>query len=125
MQFETLLFLQLEKSIIPFKIPPKRIWVTMGSGVILQVLTRLFPQSHFIAVHVGKIISSEIREKYGQRVEFIWADSTDLQQNINLSPPYPSVTNYDAKLWPFVDKLAQDGDYIWNVAGDIPISNLI
>jgi hypothetical protein len=33
-------------------------------------------------------------------------------------PPYPSVSNYDAKLWQFVMEKGQEGDYIWNVGGD-------
>lgn len=33
-------------------------------------------------------------------------------------PPYPSVANYDAKLWEFVEQHAEDGDYVWNVGSD-------
>ena len=33
-----------------------------------------------------------------------------------LPPPYPSVPNYDAKLWQFVLQAGQAGDYVWNVA---------
>mgnify|MGYP001351197581 CR=1 FL=1 len=31
-------------------------------------------------------------------------------------PPYSSTRNYDAKLWQFVKKYGDNGDFIWNVA---------
>jgi len=29
------------------------------------------------------------------------------------------VTNYDAKVWQFVDALAENGDVVWNVGKDV------
>ena len=39
--------------------------------------------------------------------------------NARIKPPYNSVINYDAKLWEFFIKFGNNGDYIWNVGGDI------
>lgn len=35
-------------------------------------------------------------------------------------PPYPSVANYDAKVWQFVEDYGEEGDYVWNVGCDVP-----
>ena len=38
-------------------------------------------------------------------------------EKAKLPPPYPSVPEYDAKVWQFVKNHGKPGDYIWNVAG--------
>lgn len=40
------------------------------------------------------------------------------QEDARRQPPYPSVRNYDAKLWQFVEQHAEEGDYVWNVGSD-------
>jgi len=37
----------------------------------------------------------------------------------DLRPPYPSLDNYDAKVWQQILKLGEEGDYIWNVGKNV------
>jgi hypothetical protein len=95
---------------------PDVIWTVAGSSVLLNVLYNIFPDTYFNVVQVGKTI---------------WEDQLDLKrtklyiskerfQNIaKEQPPYPTVSTYDAKLWIFVRKYGNDGDYIWNVGKDV------
>jgi len=94
---------------------PKRLWLVAGSSVLFATFHRMWPETHFLVVQVGKKIYPDQLE--GKKVtkfiapEKFWETARDL-------PPYPSVRTYDAKLWQFVLKYGEDGDYIWNVACD-------
>lgn len=95
---------------------PKNIWIVAGSAVLLNVLYKIFTNTFFNVVQVGKTI---------------WKDQLDIKrtklfiskerfQNIAKNqPPYKSVSTYDAKLWTFVKQYGKTGDYIWNVGKDI------
>lgn len=108
--------LLLEKSlrrVIDFN--PQRMWVVAGSAVILGVLAKIWPETHFNVVQVGKKIwPDQLPERATLYVapEKFWEKS-------KYPPPYPSVSSYDAKLWQFVLKDCQDGDYVWNVGKDL------
>jgi hypothetical protein len=95
---------------------PRRIWLVAGSAVILGVLARIFPHTFFLVVQVGKRVwpdqLPEGRAKLFIAPERFWEPAA-------YPPPYPSVSSYDAKLWRFVTKHGEDGDFVWNVAKDI------
>lgn len=95
---------------------PKRMWCVAGSAVILNVLAALMPATHFCVVQVGKKVwpdqLPEGRSTFYIAPEKFWDPSIR-------PPPYPSVSNYDGKLWQFVEQFGEDGDYVWNVGKDI------
>lgn len=104
------------KLAIPDDLKPKKIWLVGGSATLLKILYVLFPDTVFGLVQVGKTI---------------WKDQIDLDrttkyvapekftEDAEILPPYPSVSTYDAKVWQFVIKYGEDGDYVWNVAKDL------
>lgn len=96
------------------EIHPKRMWLVAGSATVLNALYKVYPNTFFHVVQVGKKI---------------WPDQMDLSrtklyisdqkfwETAHIQPPYPTVKTYDAKVWKFVLKYGQDGDYVWNVGG--------
>lgn len=112
-----ILYEQLHKVIDP-NIQPQRIWLVVGSGMILQALYKLFPNSYFNIVRVGKWIPDEILD-LSRTTKFDITTKYKFWEPTITLPPYPSVASYDAKLWEFVINYGQDGDYIWNVAKDV------
>lgn len=96
-----------------------RIWVTVGSGTILKVLMRIYPDAQFSGVIVGKKVWQD------QFLPADWARLTLYTSALKFGqhvkgqdiPPYKSVSNYDAKLWHFVRIHGKPGDYIFNIAG--------
>jgi hypothetical protein len=95
--------------------PPKRIWLVGGSGTLIKILYRVFPDTKFCIVQVGKKIWDDQLD-LDRTTKYIAAEQ--FNEKAVLPPPYPSVASYDAKVWVFVAQHGEDGDYIWNVARD-------
>ena len=105
---------------------PKRLWLVIGSGTLLRVLARIWKNTEFFPVQVGKQIwedqyEPEVWNRMGgrERITQLKAPQKFFETVYGKNlPPYASVPNYDAKVWQYVIKYAKDGDYIWNVASD-------
>jgi hypothetical protein len=92
--------------------PPKRLWIVAGSGFVFDVLHSIWPDTIFMIVQVGKkIYPDQLRNI---KHKFFIAPETFAQVS-EIQPPYRTVPWYDAKLWQFVLKFGQSGDFIWNV----------
>ena len=63
-------------------------------------------------VQVGKKL-----EDYNKHNTVIYKSPYEFDKKETILPPYPSVDNYDAKVWRFVLKYAKNGDYVYNIAG--------
>lgn len=96
---------------IPRDLAPARMWIVAGSGRVMRSLEELFPDTEFLSVRVGRELRSGGDTTYVSKYK--------LSQEVRDEdlPPYPASKTYDAKLWPYVKLHAQNGDYIWNVAG--------
>lgn len=99
----------------PDNFNPKKIWLVAGSATLLKVLYKVFPETHFCVVQVGKTIWDDQLE-LGRTTLYIAPEK--FIDDANHPPPYPTVSSYDAKLWQFA-RNGDDGDYIWNVATDL------
>lgn len=92
---------------------PKRLWLVVGSGMILKVLQEIWPSTEFMGVQVGKTVwPDQLRE--GKDKLYVAPEA--FADNTKIQPPYETIPWYDAKLWQFFIKDGQDGDFIWNVA---------
>lgn len=95
--------------------PPERLWVPSGSSLLVNVLYKIFPKTHFIVVQTGKKIWDDQIDKTRTTIyrskEFFFSRAL-------VQPPYPTTKSYDAKSWVFVTKYAKDNDYIWNITQD-------
>lgn len=98
-------------------IHPKRMWLVVGSGTILRSFKKLWPNTEFLCVQVGRDIK-KVKEELGI-VTPDYISKYKFIQDVRTSelPPFPSLANYDAKAWSFITRFGQDGDYFWNVAG--------
>lgn len=96
-----------------------RIWVTVGSGTILKVLMRIYPDAQFLGVIVGKKVWQDqfLPEDWNRLTLYTSALKFGQHVRGQDQPPYKSVSNYDAKLWHFVRIHGVSGDYIFNIAG--------
>ena len=94
--------------------PPAECWSVAGSGTLQRAMQKAWPTTEFHAVQVGSDADVGVAEKIVSPLRYE-QDATDL-------PPYPSVSNYDAKVWQYAKN--RPGALIWNVAGpnvaDIP-----
>lgn len=93
---------------------PKRLWCVAGSGFLFSVLHHIFPKTKLMIVQVGKKIWPDQLENMDAK---LFIASEKFAENAKEQPPYNTIPWYDAKVWHFVKKYGQDGDYIWNVAG--------
>lgn len=100
---------------IPKDFNPKRMWLVAGSGTILKVLAEILPNTFFEVVQVGKKIWPDQLPQGRSRLHIA---PEKFYEKAILQPPYPTVATYDAKLWQFVQKYGESGDYIWNVGMD-------
>ncbi len=95
------------------KTPPKRLWVTAGSGFLLNILHAIWSDTTFIYVQVGKTVWDDQVSHIKNKIKYVAPEN--FAENTKDLPPYDSVPWYDAKVWQFFMKHGEDGDYIWNV----------
>ena len=95
---------------------PDIIWCVSGSATLLKVLYRLFPKAQFNVVQVGKKIWDDQlqldRTKLFITPQKFWESADNL-------PPYPSIPQYDAKVWQFFKAEKKKINLIWNVGSDV------
>ena len=86
----------------------REIWCAAGSGVLCRALERAFPAASVNAVRVGA-------EPIVGRAK-VWLAPERFEQDARKRPPFPSCSNYDAKVWQFIKRNALPGAIFWNVA---------
>lgn len=91
----------------------REIWTVAGSGTLSRGLQMAFPDAFVHAVSVGHRLTEEQRGRAK-----VWEHPLPFTKDVPEKdiPPYPSLRNYDAKLWMFAKKHARPGALIWNVA---------
>lgn len=101
--------------------PAPHVWLVAGSGTIARALRLCLPQAVLHCVQVGKELPGDVRHAICsvRGGEVLVAPQAFEEQAAEAElPPFPSVANYDAKLWAFVRRHARAGDYVWNVGRD-------
>lgn len=93
-------------------IEPERIWVAGGSAVLSRALSKVFPNAELQIVQVGRDIYPDLVAGIKHK---IYPTNQPFPESTKFMPPYPSLSNYDAKVWEFACKYGRTGDYIWNV----------
>lgn len=88
-------------------ITPTEVWTVVGSGTLSRALQHAWPDAYFYGVRVGA-------EPDAGRAEVINAPEK-YEQGAKYPPPFPSCTNYDAKVWQFMKERARPGALFWNV----------
>lgn len=101
---------------------PKQVWCAMSTGVLSRGLQLAWPKADHHGVAVARNIKPGERG-YAEIHSHPFPFTTD--EMPALRPPFPSATNYDAKVWRFMLDEAKDGAWFWNVAGEISPSKPI
>ena len=95
-------------------IDPKEIWSVGSSGTLSRGLQLAFPKADVNVVQVGHKMTPD---EYGRAKGFV---SPYKKLSIPVkefdAPPFPSVSSYDAKAWPFIRVHGKKGALLWNVA---------
>lgn len=94
------------------QIDGKNIWLAGGSAVIARALHQAFPNSKLFIVAMGRHIYPDLVEGINHE---IYTAPEAFTRDAQVTPPYTSLANYDAKVWQFVKQYGNDGDFIWNV----------
>ena len=100
------------------KYNPTRLWITCGSGTILSVLSRVWPDTEMMIVQVGKTLWPDMLEGIKHQ---LFISPYKFHEDVKEEPPYNTILNYDGKVWPFVLEHGKEGDFIWNTASS-PLS---
>lgn len=91
-------------------------WCAVGSGVLIRSLQEACIAKHYVGIAVGRDIDKEDESVGGATVI-----RHPLQFGVDAKerPPFPSCSNYDAKVWSFVRERARRGvrSLFWNVMG--------
>ena len=92
---------------------PEEVWVSGGSGTLSRGLQLGWPHSRHNIVSVGHELKPHeigIATVYRHHLKF---DRIPPKDEL---PPYPSVKNFDAKVWKYVKEYGSKGALIWNVS---------
>jgi hypothetical protein len=87
---------------------PREVWVAAGSGALCRALRVAWPEASFHAVRVGAALTLEGVTVHEAPEAF--------ERDARVRPPFPSCSNYDAKVWQFMRVHAAPGALFWNVA---------
>lgn len=90
---------------------PETMLYAISTGVLGRALQIGFPDTDFTAVAVARNIQEG---ELGDAIFMSEKRPFLTDEPLATRPPYPSVANYDAKLW----KYSNPGDAIWNVGDD-------
>jgi len=103
-------------------LPPKRIWIPAGSGTLLRSIAAIWPHARILVVAIAKPIywQDYSQELISRTKEYSAIKYYSLREAVRDedTPPYPSLSTYDAKVWIFAQNELQPNDYIWNVGAD-------
>lgn len=91
-------------------IQPDEVWSVASSGTLTRGLQLAFPDASFFAVRCGRAIE---RHKSGRAkvIEY----PLPFAKPSKVKPPFPSVPEYDAKVWEYIPKDGKRVRLFWNV----------
>ena len=90
-------------------------WSVFSTGVLSRTLQIALPKTKFNAVAVAR----NIQEGELGRAKFYSHDRAFLKPS-RIQTPFDSIQTYDAKGWELLKQHGQQGDWFWNVAGNMP-----
>lgn len=92
------------------EIDAPEIWCIGGSGTLARSLQKAYPDTpvYVASVHAENADFTGVAGVYVTPEAFV--------EKAEVTPPYPSMQEYDAKVWRFVKEHAKEGACVWNVA---------
>lgn len=95
---------------------PGRFWCVAASGCLARGLMKAWPDAVPLLVLTGKTLDEELKTLVAEHGGQFWVAPQKYNQKAKKLPPYPSLLEYDAKIWQFVLLHGEPGDLIWNVS---------
>lgn len=89
---------------------PTSFWTAFSTGVLNRALQIAWPNAKANAIAVSRNVHDGERGSAN-----ILSHYRTFSQDSLILPPFPSASNYDAKVWEYTNP----GDLFWNVAGEI------
>jgi hypothetical protein len=86
---------------------PTEVWSVVGSGALSRALQLAWPKATFYGIQVGSVPNAGGAH--------IMAALEPYEKDARYPPPFPSCSNYDAKVWYFMRKHGSLGALMWNV----------
>lgn len=119
-EFEKALLKELKMAIPKGFRKPKRVWVAVGSGLLMRVLGKLWPDAKLIGVQMGmrQPITDILDAQRAKNAKIYVEENYKFEKPTKDLPPYPAMASYDAKLWNWIKRYGQEGDLVWNVGID-------
>jgi len=90
-------------------------WTVFSTGVLSRTLQIALPNTKFNAVAVAR----NVQDGELGRAKFYTHDRPFLKAS-RAQTPFDSIQTYDAKGWELLKSHGQQGDWFWNVAGNMP-----
>jgi len=90
-------------------------WSVFSTGVLSRTLQIALPNTKFNAVAVAR----NVQDGELGRAKFYTHDRPFLKAS-RVQTPFDSIQTYDAKGWELLKSHGQQGDWFWNVAGNMP-----
>lgn len=94
---------------------PEEVWCATGSGMLVRLLGRGFPNSKVIGVAVG-LKSRHDAQWLTPNVTMLEAPE-DFAKESKITSPFPCCPNYDRKAWAMAQERARGSTLFWNVMG--------
>ena len=94
-------------------------WSVFSTGVLSRTLQIALPKTKFNAVAVAR----NVQDGELGRAKFYTHDRPFLKAS-RIETPFDSIQTYDAKGWELLKTHGQQGDWFWNVAGNMPKATL-
>jgi hypothetical protein len=93
---------------------PEEVWTVAGSGVLNRGLQLAWPNAKCFMVSVGHQLTAE---EIGRATVYRHHRRFEQPVERGKNPPFPSVENYDAKAWEYIQKYADKSKRVlfWNV----------
>jgi hypothetical protein len=96
--------------------PPEECYVATSTGVLLRALQIAWPQTEFYAVCVARNMQAgELGRVWKVYSDLLPFGRDEVKENL---PPFPTVPNYDGKVWKWIPKDGKRDRLFWNVGKD-------
>jgi hypothetical protein len=109
---------QLARVFAPGSSAPRSIWLPLGSGTLATVFDGVVApeiELRCVNVRIFTLDSPRLARFAGRARVKIFEAPERFVELAGIPPEIPSNVHYDAKLWRFIDRYAEDGDVWWNV----------
>ena len=94
---------------------PEEMWVTTSTGALTRGLQIAMPNTKFISLAVARNMKAG---ECGRAEIMTDPKEYNTPEREEFLPPFPTVNNYEGKMWKFIKEFGTPGAFFWNVGCD-------